>query len=688
MTRYLASWGMVALLAACGGGGGGGSGLSLSSGGSGKPEVAAAKTLGTADVRNGSYRVYAANGTQQQLSVDFDAGSYTMTDNLGATESGTFAEDFTEPGTYVFASSRITTAANTSRFRVTTDTIVGAFPFQTAYSSPAAYAAQPFVATRDFVTTAALIDGTYNRFSVTRSPGGVQDSTILSMRLSGSGTVLEFCNDSIIYRIDLCPAASKRTYAVTAGVDDAWVATNVTNSSDVANFRVARIGGQNVYLAGGVSVTPAVQFMRIALPESSSWPTTRGIGSSTTGSWGTNLISTTSSVRTSTGTDDTFGTLTMPVDSTAYTNQPLGIRGVNSTGASKYFAMQAGELSVLVGARNNTSTQGYIQLNLIDTGAAPDARNGRYKVYATNGSRQTLALNLDSKRYEMTDAAGTVASGSLAEDTAEAGSFIFDSSRITSTANTARFRFTTDTVVGSFPFAVAQVTPESYAVRPFVASRALVKTQTALDGTYNRLGINLTATTGDSSITQMQITGGGTTLYLCNDNTIYRVDNCPAASLRTYTVSAGPTVDTWHIVSTTNPADNGNFGIARIGGENVYLGAGINSSTPTISQFRIGLPERAAWPTVIARGGATIGGWGSTGADASYYTRTQTLPDGTSATLNATLGSMGTNGPLNMRAATFTGPNYHFASQSSKLFAMVGSRNPATAGALEIGLID
>lgn len=688
MTRYLASLSMAALLAACGGGGGGsGGGLSLS-GGSSKPEAQAAKTLTTADVRNGSYRVYAANGTQQQLAVDFDAGSYTMTDNLGAAESGTFAEDFTEPGTYVFASSRITTAANTSRFRVTTDAIVGAFPFQTAYSSPAAYAAQPFVAARDFVTTAALLDGTYNRFSVTRSTGGAQDSSILSMRLSGSGTVLEICNDAIIYKIDLCPAASKRTYAVTAGTDDAWVGTNVTNSSDTANFRVARIGGQNVYLAGGVSVTPAVQFMRIALPESSSWPTTRGIGSSTTGSWGTNLISTTSSVRTSTGTDDTYGVLTMPVDSTAYANQPLGIRGVNFTGTSKYFAMQGGELSVLVGARSNTATQGYIQLNLIDTGAAPDARNGRYKVYATNGSRQTLALNLDSKRYEMTDSAGTVASGSFAEDTAEAGSFIFASSRITSPVNTARFRLATDTVVGSFPFAVAQVTPESYAVRPFVASRALVKTQSALDGTYNRLGINLTATAGDSSITQIQIASGGTVLYLCNDNVIYRIDTCPAASVRTYTVSAGATVDTWRIVNVANPSDNGSFAIARVGGENVYLSAGIVPSSPATSVFRIGLPERAAWPTVIARGGATSGSWGNTGADASYYTRTQTLPDGTSATLNATLGSMGTNGPLNMRSATFTGPNYHFASQSSKLFAMVGSRNPATAGAMEIDLID
>ncbi|MGJ7533492.1 MULTISPECIES: hypothetical protein [unclassified Variovorax] len=677
---------MVALLAACGGGGGGSGGLSLSSGGSGKPEVAAGKTLGV-DARNGSYRVYAANGTQQQLAVDFDAGNYTMTDNLGVAESGTFSEDFTEPGTYVFASSRITTAANTSRFRVTTDAIVGAFPFQTAYSSPATYAAQPFVAARDFVTTAALLDGTYNRFSVTRSPGGSQDSSMLSMRLSASGTVLEICNDAIIYKIDLCPTASKRTYSVTAGTDDAWVATNVANSSDIGNFRVARIGGQNVYLNGGVSVTPAQQFMRIALPESSSWPTTRGIGSSTTGSWGTNLIDTANSVRTATGTDDTYGVLTMPVDSTAYPNQPQGIRGVNLSGASKYFAMQSGALSVLVGTRN-PGTQGYIQLNLIDTGTAPDARNGRYKVYATNGTRQTLALNLDSKRYEMTDETGTVASGSFAEDTAEAGSFIFDSSRITSPVNTARFRLATDTVVGSFPFAVAQVTPVSYGVRPFVASRALVKTQTALDGTYNRLGINLTATAGDSSITQIQVASGGTVLYLCNDNVIYRIDTCPAASVLTYTVSAGATVDTWRIVNVANPSDNGSFAIARIGGENIYLSAGIVPSTPTRSVFRIGLPERATWPTIAARGGATSGSWGSTAIDALNYTRTQALPDGSTATLNASLGSMGTNGPVNMRAATFGGTAFHFASQSSKLFAMVGSRSPATAGALEIGLID
>lgn len=692
MTRYLAGCGLAALLAACGGGGGGaaGGGLPLASGAA-QPEakvaVAAAttKTLDSADARSGTYRVYAANGTQQTLSVDFDAGSYTMTDNLGAAESGTFSEDFTEPGTYVFASSRVTAVVNTARFRVAANAIVGAFPFQTAYSSPATYAVQPFAAARDFVTTASQLDGTYNRFAATRSPGG-PDSQMLATRISGGGTLLEFCFDNVIYKIDLCPAASKRTYTVAAGADDAWVATNTANANETASFRMARIGGQNVYLSAGLSTTPAVQYLRIALPDSSNWPATRGVGASTEGSWGSNAIDTANSVRTATSLDGTYGSLTLPVSGT-FPSQPDGIRLLNANGTRKYYAMQNGLLSVVVGTRN-PNTQGYIQINLIDTGTAPDARNGRYKVYAGNGSRQTLALNMDSLRYEMTDDTGATASGSFAADGAEAGSFVFDSSRITSPVNTARFRLATDTMVGAFPFAVAQVTPASYAVRPFVASRALVKAQADLDGVYNRLGINLTATAADSSITQIQVANGGTALYLCNDNVIYRIDNCPAASVRTYTVSAGPTADTWHIVNVANPSDNGNFGIARIGGDNVYLSAGIVPSTPTTSVFRIGLPERTTWPTIVARGGATNGSWGSTAIDATSYARAQALPDGTTATLNATLGSMGAIGPLNLRAATFSGPAYHFASQSNKLFAMVGSRNPATAGALEIGLID
>ncbi len=691
MTRHLVGWGMAVLLAACGGGGSGSSGGGIPlSGGNAKPEVAAAKVENNADARNGSYRVYAANGTQQQLAVDFDAGSYTMTDNLGQTESGAFSEDFTEPGTYVFASSRITTAANTARFRVAADAIVGAFPFSVTFSNPLVYAAQPFIAARNFVADPALLDSDYNRLGISHNGPGSSESQMLALRVSGGGTALEICLDNVIYRIALCPATSKRTYTIAADTDSAWVATNIADAADTVRFRMARIGGQNVYLAAGPSATtPTTLLLRIGLPNSSNWPTTRGVGASTEGSWGSNLIDTANAVRTSTSADGTYGSLSLPVGG-IFSQMPEGIRSINGNGTRKYYGMQNGLLSVIVGMRN-PETRGYIQLNLIDTGTAPDARNGRYKVYATNGTRQQLALNLDSKRYEMTDEAGAVASGSFAEDASEAGTFVFDSSRITSPTNTARFRLAANTVVGAFPFAVAQVTPASYAVRPFVASRSLVKAQAELDGTYNRLGINLTATTADSSITQFQIANGGTTLYLCNDSTIYRIDTCPAASVRTYAVSAGAAVDTWQIVNVTNPSDSGSFGMARIGDDNVYLSAGPQPATPTTSVFRIGLPERVTWPVTASRGGATNGSWGSVAVDGSGYARTQVLPNGTPATRttrSATLGTLGVSGPYGMRAASFGGPELHFATQSGKLFAMVGARTPATAGALEIDLMD
>jgi hypothetical protein len=94
------------------------------------------------------------------------------------------------------------------------------------------------------------------------------------------------------------------------------------------------------------------------------------------------------------------------------------------------------------------------------------------------------------------------------------------------------------------------------------------------------------------------------------------------------------------------------------------------------------------WPVTASRGGATNGSWGSVAVDGSGYTRTQVLPNGTPATRSATLATAGVSGPYGMRTASFSGPELHFATQSGKLFAMVGARAPATAGALEIDLID
>ena len=100
-----------------------------------------------------------------------------------------------------------------------------------------------------------------------------------------------------------------------------------------------------------------------------------------------------------------------------------------------------------------------------------------------------------------------------------------------------------------------------------MASRALETTQTALDGAYNRFGIDVSAAAATSNISQFQISGGGTALVRCTHSTIYRIDNCPGAAWQYWTVSAGSTADTWKMVEYANPTNYATFSVARLGRE-------------------------------------------------------------------------------------------------------------------------
>lgn len=311
--------------------------------------------------RNEHFHVYAGNGSRERLQLDLATRSYMVTDNRGQATFGTFNEDATEPGTYVFESHRITSAVNTARFRITADAVVGAFPFEKPWSNPVSYEVMPFIAARAFVTDPTQLDGAYNRLGVSRNSDGPSNSQILTFRISERGTVLEMCFDFIIYAIDACPAISKRTYAITASPDSVWTATS-TAPADLFQFRMARIGGENIYLSGGYTdAAPNVHVFRVGLRETPAWPETRYIGASTEASWGTNLFNAANSVRTAITPEGGSADVMLPVASFA---GPQGIRSLNSGGPRKYFAMQNGILSVVVGARN-TETAGYIQLNLV-----------------------------------------------------------------------------------------------------------------------------------------------------------------------------------------------------------------------------------------------------------------------------------------------------------------------------------
>lgn len=316
--------------------------------------------------------------------------------------------------------------------------------------------------------------------------------------------------------------------------------------------------------------------------------------------------------------------------------------------------------------------------------SAGDARNAKYKVFATNGTRQALSLNFDTMSYVMTDETGATVSDDFETDLSEAGTYLFKSARNTAKALNARFRLATDTVVGSFPFQVAKV-PGTYAVQPFFASRALVTTQSALDGIYTRLGINLQAATRDSNIRQVQVANGGTVVYMCNEVIITSIAACPPASLLTYNVTPGSTPDAWTITNVNDPLDTGSIYIARLAGKNVYLSAGTTPKPPNDALFRIGLAESANWPVSTSSGGDTNGSWGTLDFDATTYSTVLARSDATVSAFGAALSSPSPT-VLNLRA--FKGPSSesYFGTQDDTLSVVVGARTGPVAGYIQIGL--
>ncbi|WP_431275079.1 hypothetical protein ACQ858_01365 [Variovorax ureilyticus] len=196
--------------------------------------------------------------------------------------------------------------------------------------------------------------------------------------------------------------------------------------------------------------------------------------------------------------------------------------------------------------------------------AGGNAQNGTYRVWATNGTQLQLALNFDTKTYDMTDPAGVVSSDVFSADPGEAGTYVFKSAKVTTAFNGARFRVTSDAVVGAYPFDDPQGT-SAQLVQPFVASRAVLTTQADLDGVYTRLGMNYAPGLRDSQIRVVQLSAGGTVLQQCNDVAIHDIPSCTPANVATYTVTPG-TNNGWNYVNVANPADKAALTVAYVGG--------------------------------------------------------------------------------------------------------------------------
>ncbi|MBS0426755.1 MAG: hypothetical protein JSR41_05655 [Proteobacteria bacterium] len=191
---------------------------------------------------NGTYRVFTTNGQEHTLSINFDAGTYVMTDASGLAASGSFQADPADPGTYVFASSRVSVVYNTARFRVATDGIVGAFPFATYGSNPVSYKTMPFTAARSFVTNRTELAGVYDILAT----GGVW-----SMRLNAEGTAaIRQCGNAD------CTGSFSEVWSVAAGaVSGQWI---FNPGGQTFNAYIAKFGTRRVLLSSFETAMPTV----------------------------------------------------------------------------------------------------------------------------------------------------------------------------------------------------------------------------------------------------------------------------------------------------------------------------------------------------------------------------------------------------------------------------------------------
>lgn len=311
-----------------------------------------------------------------------------------------------------------------------------------------------------------------------------------------------------------------------------------------------------------------------------------------------------------------------------------------------------------------------------------DYRNGEYMVYAGNGTRQKLRIDFDTATYTTTDAIGAVDTGTLTAPVAPSNDWTVQSSRIAG-FNAASLRNLGDTIVGGLPFAVPSAAPGTYAVYPFIATRALLLSPGRLDGVFNRLQIQYFAGGGrQSAISQLGISDNGTVMKQCSDLVIHRIENCPTASVVTSRLEPDPSNSgLWLLKNPSTGALMGRIAVAEINGEKIYLSGGA-SPTDGSQLLSIGLPSSPANPAFTSSGWSTDGSLDSTVSTAATYDLTQDA--GAISTHNLTLSS---GSPPGLHSLS-DGAQHYFMIRSQMLELAVAARNSPRAGFLHVGIVD
>ncbi len=224
---------------------------------------------------NGTYTLFASNAKQYTLTLNIDAGTYSITGN-GQTINRTFTADASGGGY---------TVAGTARFRVATNFIAGGDDFGSGVI--------PYVAARVFGSTVQQIAGAYDLMTLSIPASGPHVTYAGTARISGN--TLSICQSaSQVATPQNCgslPSGSLQSYSLTVS-SNVYTATN-TSSSQTFTFQMGIAGATAALLSAGTAPDGSQQFV-IGLPDSAAIAGGVTQGSSTTADWITMTLSPTS----------------------------------------------------------------------------------------------------------------------------------------------------------------------------------------------------------------------------------------------------------------------------------------------------------------------------------------------------------------------------------------------------------
>ncbi len=236
-----------------------------------------------------------------------------------------------------------------------------------------------------------------------------------------------------------------------------------------------------------------------------------------------------------------------------------------------------------------------------------DSHDGTYVVFAADGNQYTMTVNFESDAYSFAINGQPPLQGKFVPD--NLGDYLV--------GGTARFRLATNLIVGSQDFGGGVI--------PYVAARSFGSTIQQLSSTpgplYNLVTLSIPAS-GPKVTAAGEARVSGNTMSICQAQTPVAIpQNCPAASLQSYSLSVAGNEYTGINTADSTQLPFNSFRLAIVGATDVLLSAGLAADGIT-KQLVIGLPDAAVVAGGTFYGGSTSGGWITLMLTPSQYSAT------------------------------------------------------------------